>query len=205
MRQNERGKTVTLLKHLRTTTLVLATTLCAVAAHAQTSTWKIDSSHSGIGFQIRHLTVSTVRGTFARPTGIVKLDEKDITKSSVEASIDANTVSTNWDKRDAHLKSADFFDVEKNPKLLFKSTSFAKVNGQLQMTGDLTMNGVTKPVMLVVDGPAAPQKGNGGNMVSGISATGTIHRADFNFGTKYGPSILSEDVKFTIDIEMAKQ
>jgi polyisoprenoid-binding protein YceI len=94
--------------------------------------------------------------------------------------------------------------VDKNPTITFKSTAITKSGGKLQMTGDLTLNGVTKPVTLDVDGPAPPQKGMGGKTVSGFSATGTIHRADFNFGQKYKEPILSDDVKFTIDVEVGK-
>ncbi len=176
----------------------------AAAAHAQTSTWKIDPSHSGVQFEIRHLGVSNVRGSFSKINGTVHLDDKDVTKSNVEAMIDATTVNTNEEKRDAHLKSPEFFNVAKYPELTFKSTSLVKVDGKLQMTGDLTLAGVTKPVTLMLDGPAAAQSANG-KTVSGFSASGMIHRPDFNFGSKYGSPLLGEDVKFTIDIEMDKQ
>ncbi len=176
-----------------------------VAAHAQASAWTIDSAHSGVNFEIRHLAVSNVHGAFSKVTGTIKLDEKDITKSSVDATIDATTVNTNMDPRDKHLKSPDFFDVEKFPTLTFKSTSFSNAGGKLKMTGDLTLHGVTKPVTLDVDGPAAPQKGQGGKTVSGFSASGIIHRPDFAFGPKFAPPTLGDDVKFTIDIEMDKQ
>ncbi len=187
--------------------LTLAPALLLVAgaaAHAQTSTWTIDSAHSGIEFQIRHLGVSNVHGSFSKVTGKVDLDEKNITHSSVEASIDATTVNTNEPKRDEHLKSPDFFNVAKFPNITFKSTSVTNNGGKLQMIGDLTLDGVTKPVTLDLDGPAAPQKGMGGKTVSGFSASGTLHRADFNFGQKYTSPMLGDDVKFTIDIEMDK-
>ncbi len=193
------------LTALRSALVVVAVSLSTGAAFAQTSTWKIDSVHSGVEFQIKHLGVSTVRGTFSKPAGIVKLDDKDVTKSSVEATIDANTVNTTEPARDNHLKSAEFFNVAQFPTLTFKSTSLSKVDGKLQMTGDLTLAGVTKPVTLTLDGPAAPQKGMHGELVSGFSATGTLSRKDFNFGQKYGPPMLGDDVKFTIDIEMDKQ
>lgn len=176
----------------------------AAAAHAQTSTWKIDPSHSGIQFEIRHLAVSNVRGSFSKVSGTVHLDDKDVTKSNVDAVIDATTVNTNEEKRDAHLKSAEFFNVAKYPTMTFKSTALSNVGGKLQMTGDLTLAGVTKPVTLTLDGPAAPQNANG-KTVSGFSATGMIHRPDFNFGSKYGAPLLGDDVKFTIDIEMNKE
>ena len=193
------------LSLLRSTVMISALSLASGAAFAQTSTWKIDSSHSGIEFQIKHLGVSTVRGTFAKPAGFVKLDEKDVTKSTVEATIESNTVSTNEAARDNHLKGPEFFNVAQFSTLTFKSTSLSKVDGKLQMIGDLTLAGVTKPVTLILDGPAAPQKDMHGQTVSGFSATGTISRKTFVFGQKYGSPLLGDDVKFTIDIEMDKQ
>ena len=189
----------------RSVSLCLAAGLLAVPARAQTSTWKIDPVHSGIEFQIKHLGVSTVRGSISKPAGIIHLDDRDVTHSTVEAIIPADSVNTNDSARDNHLKSPDFFNVAQFPTLIFKSTSLKKVNGQLQMAGDLTLAGVTKPVTLTVDGPAAPQKGMHGETVSGFSATGVISRKDFNFGQKYGAPVLGDEVKFTIDIEMDKQ
>ncbi len=176
-----------------------------LAVPAQMTSWKIDPVHSGVEFKIRHLGVSNVRGTFSKPMGVIRLDEKDVTKSSVEATIQADTVNTNEDARDKHLKSAEFFDVEKHPAITFKSTSLANNGGKLTMTGDLTMNGVTKPVTLALDGPAPPQTDGKGVTRSGFSATGTISRSDFNFGSKYGSPIIGNDVQFTIDVEMDKQ
>ena len=177
--------------------------LLPFAAQAQVSTWKIDSAHSGIEFQIRHLGVSNVRGSFSKIAGDIKLDEKDITHSQVNAVVDATTVNTNEPKRDEHLKSPDFFDIAKYPTLTFKSTGITKVNGKLKLVGDLTLDAVTKSVTLDLDGPAAPQE-NHGKIVSGFSASGTISRKDFNFGSKYSAPVLGDDVKFTIDIEMDK-
>lgn len=194
-----------LVHPLRSTALLAGTALLAATASAQTSTWKIDPVHSGVEFKIRHLGVSNVRGTLSKPSGIIHLDQSDLTKSSVEATIDATTVNTNEAARDTHLKSPDFFNVEKYPAMIFKSTSFTKTGDKLQMTGDLTLAGVTKPVTLTVDGPAAPQPGPRGTTVSGFSASGTIHRKDFTFGAKYSAPMLGDDVNFTIDIEMVKQ
>lgn len=192
------------IAHKFVPTFAAAAFLMPLALHAQTSTWTIDSSHSGVEFQIRHLGVSNVHGSFSKVTGTIELDDKDITHSSVEAKIDASTVNTNDEKRDGHLKSPDFFDIAKYPVITFKSTGLTKASGKLQMTGNLTLGGQTKPVTLLVDGPAAPQKGMGGKTVSGFSATGTLSRKDFNFGQKYGAPVLGDDVKFTIDIEMDK-
>lgn len=192
------------LRSLRLSALLVVSALGAGAAHAQATAWKIDPSHSGVDFKIRHLGVSNVNGSFSKVTGNVLLDEKDMTKSKVEAVIDATTVNTNEANRDKHLSTPEFFDTAKYPTMTFKSTSVFKDGSKLKMTGDLTMAGVTKPVTLDLDGPAAPQKGMRGGMVSGFSATGTLSRKDFNFGQKYGSPILGDDVKFTIDIEMSK-
>ncbi len=179
--------------------------LCATHAKAQTTTWTIDPAHSQADFQIRHMAVSTVRGSISGAKGTVVLYEGDITKSKVEATLATATVNTNTEARDKHLKSPDFFDVEKNPTITFKSTSVTKTGGKLQMIGDLTLGGVTKSVTLDVDGPAPPQKGMGGKIVSGFSATGIIKRSDFNFGQKYTAPTVGDEVKFTIDIEIDKQ
>jgi polyisoprenoid-binding protein YceI len=193
------------LRVLRSAALLAAATLIASAGFAQTSNWKIDPVHSSIEFRIAHMGVSHVNGSFSNPTGVVHLDEKDITHSSVEASFDAKTVNTSSDARDNHLKSPEFFNVAQFPTITFKSTSITKVSGKLQLTGDLTLAGVTKPVTLLLDGPAPPQKGMHDAIISGFSATGTLSRKDFNFGQKYGPPMLGDDVTFTIDIEMDKQ
>ena len=157
---------------LRSAALLLVAGLTAAAASAQTSNWKIDSAHSGIEFRILHLGVSHVNGALHGVTGIVHLDDKDVTHSSVEAIIDANTVDTNEAARDTHLKSPEFFNVAQFPTLTFKSTRIFKEDGKLRLTGDLTLAGVTKPITLTLDGPAAPQKGMHDTIVSGFSATG---------------------------------
>jgi polyisoprenoid-binding protein YceI len=191
----------------RAALLVLASAGLALlpsSLHAQVSTWKIDSAHSSIEFSIKHLGVSTVHGSLTGIKGEVKLDEKDITKSSVEAVIDANTVNTNQEARDKHLKSPDFFNVAVNPTLTFKSTKIFSEGGKTKLMGDLTLAGVTKSVTLDLDGPAPAQKGQGGKIISGFSANGTLSRANYNFGTKYGAPTLGDDVKFTIDVEIGK-
>jgi polyisoprenoid-binding protein YceI len=186
------------------TAALSALLLTGVGAFAQTSSWTIDPNHSQVNFGIKHLGVSTVRGSISGVTGTVNWDEKNPSKSSVEATITTTTVSTNNEKRDAHLKSPDFFNVEKFPTMTFKSTAVTRENGKLQVVGDLTLTGVTKSVTLDVDGPTAPQKGMGGKMVTGFSATGTLKRGDFNFGSKYGAPMLGDEVQFTIDIEADK-
>jgi polyisoprenoid-binding protein YceI len=182
-----------------------ALSLAGAMAQAQTSTWVIDPAHSSAGFVIRHMAVSNVRGSIGGVKGTVKYDETDITKSTVDTTIDATTVSTGVDARDKHLKSPDFFDVAKNPTLTFKSTAIKKDGDKLQLIGDLTLGGVTKSVALDVDGPAPAQTGKDGKVRSGFSATGVLKRSDFNFGSKFASPVLGDEVKFTIDVEIDKQ
>lgn len=186
------------------TAALSALLLTGVSALAQSSTWTIDPNHSQVNFAIKHLQVSTVRGSISGIIGNVIWDEKDPTKSSVEATINTTTLTTNNEKRDAHLKSPDFFNVEKFPTMTFKSTAVTGAPGKLQVVGDLTLAGVTKSVTLDVDGPTPPQKGMGGKLVTGFSATGKLKRSDFNFGSKFGEPMLGDDVQFTIDVEAGK-
>jgi len=198
---------LSIVKSFRPSALVLAATFFAVAASAQTTTWKMDPVHSSIEFKVRHLGVSYVHGTFTHPSGTVQMNEKDMTKSSVEATIDTTTVTTNETQRDNHLKSDAFFGVAKNPTMTFKSTSIYKEGGKLMMKGDLTLVGVTKPVTLTLDGPTPAQTDAKGMTRSGFSATGTLSRKDFGFGANAGPvnAAIGDEVIFTIDIEMDKQ
>jgi polyisoprenoid-binding protein YceI len=182
----------------------LAGTIFAVQAQAQASAWVIDPAHSSVNFEIRNLGVSHVHGSFGNVRGTVMLDDKDITKSSVVATIDTTTVSTGVASRDTHLRAADFFDVEKNPAMAFKSTAVVKAAGKMQLIGDLTINGVTRSVTLELDGPTPPQASQG-KMVSGFSASGKISRKEFNFGQKYTPPVMGDDVKFTVNVEIDKK
>ena len=145
--------------------------------------------------------VSTVRGSISGITGTIVWDEKDPSKSSVEATMDTTTVNTNNPTRDTDLKSDKFFNVAKYPTMTFKSTSVKRVDGKLQVVGDLTLAGVTKSVTLDVDGPTAPQKGMGGKMVIGISAAGVVKRTDFNFAAKMPTMVVGDEIQFTIDAE----
>src|SRR5580698_7523341 len=141
--------------------LTLAGTMFSAQAYAQTSTWSIDPAHSSVNFVVLHMGVSHVHGALGNVKGTVTLNDKDITKSSVEATIDTTTVATGVDARDKHLKSPDFFDIEKNPVMTFKSTGVTKAGGKLQLVGDLTISGVTKSVTLDLDGPTPPQTAQG--------------------------------------------
>jgi polyisoprenoid-binding protein YceI len=182
-----------------------AASLAGSSALAQTTTWAIDPAHSSINFEVRHMGVSNVHGSLGDVSGTVLYNDKDIVKSSVEASAATTTVSTGVEKRDTHLKSGDFFDVQKFPKLTFKSTSFSNAGGKLTLTGDLTLNGVTKNVTLDVDGPAPPQTDAKGVTRSGFSATGKLKRSDFGFGSKFPSAVVGDDIKFSIDVEIDKK
>jgi polyisoprenoid-binding protein YceI len=187
-----------------TSALAAALLLSGVQAFAQPSTWNIDSNHSQADFQVRHLGISNVHGSISGVKGTIVWDDADITKSTVEATLEATTVNTATEARDKHLKGPDFFNVDKFPTITFKSTAVTRNNGKLQVIGDLTLAGVTKSVTLDVDGPTPPQKGMGGKLVTGFSASGTISRSEFNFGSKFAAPMLSDDVKFTLDVEATK-
>jgi polyisoprenoid-binding protein YceI len=187
------------------TTALSALLLTGASALAQSTSWTIDKNHSHSDFAVKHAMVSTVRGSLSGITGTLVWDDKDPTKSSVDVSIPSTSITTNNEARDKHLKSPDFFDVEKYPTLTFKSTSVKSVGGQLEVTGDLTLTGITKSVTLTVDGPTAPVKGQGGKLVIGLSATGMLKRTDFNFGPKFPAAAIGDDIKFTIDAEAGRQ
>jgi len=184
---------------------VAALALAAPLAMAQTSTWKSDPAHSEVDFTIKHLGISNVHGRFGHVDAVINYDEKDITKSTVKATIDVSGLKTGEDARDNHLKSPDFFDTEKFPSAVFESTSVTKGGSGLQIAGNLTIKGVTKPVVLDVEGPSAPVPGMDHKPHVGFEATLTIHRSDFQLGTKFPAAVVGEDVKLTIDLDAAKQ
>lgn len=177
------------------------------AAHA--SAWEIDGVHSAANFSVRHMMVSNVRGDFSKLTGTLNIDDKDITKSSVEATIDVNSINTREPKRDAHLKGPDFFDAAQFPTLTFKSKKVESLgSGKLKVTGDLTIHGVTKPVVFDVE--LSPEvKDPMGNLKRGATATTKINRKDFglswNKTLETGGVIIGEEVAITIDVELAKK
>ncbi len=179
-------------------------------ALAQASTWEIDPAHSTVEFSVRHMMVTTVKGQFQKVKGAVELDEKDPTKSSVEVSVETASIDTREAKRDAHLKSPDFFDAAKFPAITFKSTKIEKAGkGRLKLTGDLTMHGVTKPVVLTVDGPSASIKDPLGRTVRGVMATGKLDRKDWgmtwNKALDTGGMVVSDEVKLEINAELAEK
>ena len=172
---------------------------------AQTSTWKSDPAHSEVDFVVKHLAVSNVHGRFGHVDATLVFDEKDITKSTVNATIDVAGVSTGEVPRDNHLKTDSFFDVAKFTTATFASTSVTKGGAGLQVAGNLTIKGVTKPVVLDVEGPSAPITGMDKKPHVGFSASTTLHRSDFGVGATFPPGVVGEDVKITIELDVAKQ
>jgi polyisoprenoid-binding protein YceI len=182
----------------------------SLPAGAATSEWKIDPQHSSAQFSVRHMAISTVRGAFSKVTGTILLDDSDITKSTVDVTIDASTVDTREPDRDKDLRSDKFFDVAHYPSITFKSKRVQQVaTGKLKVTGDLTIRGNTKEVVLDVEGPTAPVKDPWGNVRVAVTATTKVNRQDF--GVKWnatldnGGVVVGDDVNITIDVEMIKQ
>ncbi|GAB7024831.1 YceI family protein [Geotalea toluenoxydans] len=193
-------------KAIASITAIIALALPLVAS---ASTWNIDPDHSNVGFKVRHLMVSNVKGSFDKYTGKIELDDKDITRSRVIVAIDTNTVNTNVQKRDEHLRSADFFDVAKYPTMTFASKKIAKAGkDKLKMTGDLTLHGITRPVVLTVEGLSKESKDPWGNIRRGATATTKINRKDFglvwNAALETGGVTVGDEVTITLEIELIK-
>ncbi len=183
------------------------TSLIASVAFAQE--WQIDRGHSAAQFSVRHLMVSTVRGHFGKLTGTVRYDPANPTAASVQAEVDVSTIETREAKRDAHLKSPDFFDVATYPTMTFKSTKAEPAGaGALKVTGDMTMRGVTKPVVFHIEGLSQPIKDRFG-LRMGAVATAKINRKDFgmtwNRVIEAGGVTVSEEVNITIDVELVQR
>ena len=186
-----------------------AAVLCMLPTLALASTWNIDQEHSNIGFKVRHLMVSNVKGSFGKVQGIISIDEKDLTRSSAKVTIDTASIDTGVDKRDAHLRSPDFLDVDKFPTMTFVSTKVAKNGkGRLRVTGDLTLHGVTRPVVLDVEELSREGKDPMGNLRRGASATTKISRKDFGIGwnkvLETGGVVVGDEIAISIDIEIIK-
>ena len=179
--------------------------LAAPLALAQTSTWTSDTRHSEVDFTIKHLSVSNVHGRIGNVAATIVLNEADITKSAVTATIDVSTIDTGEPARDKHLKSADFFDVDKFPTANFASASVVKNGSNLTVTGNLTLHGVTKPVVLNVEGPSTPVEGHDKKPHSGFTATTTLSRTAYGIGTSFPAIVVGDDVKLTIELEIVKQ
>lgn len=179
--------------------------LAAPLAMAQTSTWKSDPAHTQVEFTVKHMSISNVHGRFGKVDATIVLDEQDVSKSTVNATIDVAGLDTGAAQRDNDLKSAHFFDVADHPTATFVSTSVSKGGSGLLVNGNLTVKGVTKPVVLDVEGPMGPVKGMGGSMHEGFSATTTVHRLDFGVGAGFPTAMVGDEVKLSIDLDMVKQ
>ncbi|MBV8864593.1 MAG: YceI family protein, partial [Acidobacteriaceae bacterium] len=167
-----------------------------IAAPAQTETWQLDPPHSAAQFSVRHMGISTVRGTFTKLSGTVQYDASDPAKSSIDVTIDAASIDSRVEKRDNDLRSDHFLDVQKYPALTFKSKRIESAGpDKLKATGDLTIHGVTKEVVLNIDGPSQPVKDPRGNMHMGASASTTINRTDFGITGAQG--MVGKDVNIT--------
>ena len=189
--------------------LAIGLVLAAHGLYAQAVSWKIDPLHSSAQFSVRHMMISTVRGQFGGVKGNIVYDPKNPTAATVEATIDCSTVNTGEPKRDADLKSAEFFDVKKYPAMTFKSKRVEVAGeGKLKMTGDLTINAITREVVLDLDGPTAPIKDTQGRTKIGISGETKVSRKQF--GILYNPILesggvaVSDQVKIVLEIELIK-
>jgi len=179
------------------------------APQTSTTTWNLDPVHSVAEFEVKHMMISNVKGQFPKVTGTLTLDESDLANSHVEASIEVASIETRDPQRDAHLKSADFFDVEKFPTLSFKSTGIRTVrDGELAVEGNLTIHGVTRKVLFAVEGPTPSAKDPWGNTRVGVSATTKINRKDFgltwNAALETGGILVGNEVTITLDVQFVK-
>jgi polyisoprenoid-binding protein YceI len=179
-----------------------------VLAHADT--WQIDPAHTNVEFSVRHMMISNVKGQFQKTSGTVTTSGTDPASAKIDATIDATSINTRVDKRDAHLKSPAFLDVDKFPTITFKSTKVeADGPGKWKMTGDLTLHGVTKPVVLEVEGTGTPITDPMGNTRAGASATTKISRKDFgltwNQPLETGGVMVGDEVAISIDVEAIKK
>jgi polyisoprenoid-binding protein YceI len=186
------------------TLLCTAAISLAFSAAAKAETWHLDPPHSAAQFAVRHMGISTVRGTFTKLSGTVEYDRADPSKSSVEVSIDAASVDSRVEMRDNDLRGEKLLDVQKYPTITFKSKRVEVTGpGKLKITGDLTIHGTTKEAVLDVDGPSEPLKDPRGNLHMGASATTAINRRDFGVNG-YPSAMIGDDVRITIDVELVE-
>ena len=183
--------------------------MSANAPQPTTTTWNIDPVHTTVEFKIRHMMIANVKGHFKLASGVINVDESDITRSNVEASIDAASIDTREPDRDTHLRSAEFLEVEKFPTLTFASTRVTrKGKAEMEVEGDLTIHGVTRKATFSVEGPTPPGKDPWGNLRIGLSASTKINRKDFgltwNAALETGGILVGDEVTITLDVEAVK-
>ena len=187
----------------------LTNTTTVATSQTSTTTWNIDPAHSMAEFKVKHMMIANVKGQFSKISGALFLDESDLANSRVDASIEAASVHTRDDQRDAHLKSADFFDAEKFPTLHFRSQRISIVrDGELSVHGDLTIHGVTRKVDFAVEGPTPPAKDPWGNTRVAVSAITKINRKDYgltwNATLETGGILVGDEVTIALDVEFVK-
>lgn len=183
----------------------IATLLTISAASAQT--WSVDKAHAKVGFTVTHLMLSEVDGNFKIYDAKITATKPDLSDAVLELSADVNSINTDNDQRDGHLKSPDWFDAAKYPTLIFKSTSFQKVDGKkYKVVGDLTMHGVTKPITLdaVLTGPVTMDSPRGKQEKAGLKFSGTLKRSDFSLGSAPA-TVVSDEIELKAAGEFAKQ
>jgi polyisoprenoid-binding protein YceI len=191
-------------------TLLLTWLVLTIPVIADAATWQIDPDHSSLQFKVRHLTVSNVKGDFSKAKGVVTLDDQDITKLTVEVTIDAASVNTGHAKRDEHLRSPDFFDVTQYPTITFVSKKAIKAGmDKLKVIGNLTIHGTTKEITVDVEGPTPEVKDPWGNFRRGATATASINRRDFgltwNKVLDSGGLVVGDEVNIYIEVELVRK
>jgi polyisoprenoid-binding protein YceI len=173
------------------------------------STYLIDPAHSSVNFSIKHLMIAKVHGGFEKFSGKVHYDPQNPQDMQVEATIDTSSINTRDSQRDAHLRSAEFFDVDNYPNIIFVSKKIEVKRGELTIHGDLTIHGVTRPVTLEVEGPSEEIKDPWGNVKMGVSATTKVKRKDYglswNAALEAGGFLVGDDVNISLDIQLLKQ
>ena len=189
---------------MKTPLLALLTSLALTgAAQAETATWKIDPAHSAAQFAVRHMSISTVRGAFTKLAGTVQYDPADVSKTMLDVTIDVDSVDTRVEARDKDLRSEKYFDAQKFPSITFKSKHTEQAGaGKLKIAGDLSIHGVTKEVVLDVEGPTEAMKDAKGSMHMGASATTSLKRSDY--GMTNGQPLVGDEISITLDVELVK-
>jgi polyisoprenoid-binding protein YceI len=189
--------------------ITMTSTATLVQPQTSTTTWNLDPAHTVAEFKVKHMMIANVKGHFSNVSGVLIRDESDPANDRVEATIEAASIETRNEQRDGHLKSADFFHVEKFPTLHFKSTGISVVGeGELSVEGDLTIRGVTRKVRFAVEGPTPPAKDPWGSTRIGVSASTKINRKDFgltwNTALETGGILVGDDVTITLDAQFVK-
>src|SRR4051812_32398172 len=197
------------MKTIARSMLLFASSLAVTGVMSAQTAYDIDPAHSSAEFSVRHMMLTNVRGEFNKVTGIVLYDPNDLSPSNVSASVDVTTLNTREPDRDKHLKSPDFFDVAKYPVMKFQSKEFVKNGEKVQMKGDLTLHGITKPVVFNIDGPTPEAKDPWGKLRRGASATAMLNRKDFglvwNKDLDGGGVLVGDDVQVTLDLEVVRR